>query len=204
MTCVVRAMETEPLMCLEQRSWVTETLVASTSAAPADLLEQVMADPRCPAFGPLHHYVVGAVLLCCWRNAEGSADRERLLRQDLDELGDRSSFVTGATCARWGVCGAAASAGMAYAIVRGNAPLRDEGWREGQLMVADLLQAIARAGSPRCCKRDSRVVVAAAVPFFNALGGPQMRDPLDAPTCTVHPKNSVCMGPGCPYHPGHA
>ena len=123
--------------------WVVEKLLASTSTAPAELLEEVMADPRCPAFGPLHHFIVGATLLACWHNAEAASDREALLRADLEEMAARSSYVPGATCARWGVCGAAASAGMAYAIVRGNAPLREEGWQEGQLMVSELLALIA-------------------------------------------------------------
>ena len=134
----------------EQHVWVADMLMESTSVTPAELLEQVMADPRCPAFGPLHHFVVGAVLLACWRNAEGAADREALLRADLEEMSIRASCVPGATCARWGICGAAASAGMAYAVVRENAPLKAEGWQEGQLMVSELLERIARSGSPRC------------------------------------------------------
>ena len=181
--------------------WVVEKLLASTSTAPAELLEEVMADPRCPAFGPLHHFVVGATLLACRRNAEAAFDREALLRADLEEMAARSSYVPGATCARWGVCGAAASAGMAYAILRGNAPLREEGWQEGQLMVSELLALIARSGSPRCCKRDSRVAVAAAVPHFNAIGGPQMRETDVVPTCATFPQNSACMGADCPFNP---
>lgn len=113
--------------------WVVERLVTSTSTAPADLLEQVMVDPRCPAFGPLHYFVVGACLVTSWRIAEAAPHRTDLLRADLEEMGERASCVPGATCARWGVCGAAASAGMAYAIVRGNAPLREDGWQEGRL-----------------------------------------------------------------------
>ena len=183
--------------------WVVEELVASTSTAPAELMEEVMADPRCPAFGPIHHFVVGATLLACWRNAEAAPDREALLRADLEEMAARSSCVPGATCARWGVCGAAASAGMAYAIVRGNAPLRQEGWQEGQLMVSELLALIARSGSPRCCKRDSRVAVAAAVPHFNALGGPQMSESSTVPACASFPQNGVCMGADCPFYPNH-
>lgn len=185
------------------QDWVIELLVASTSTSPAELLESVMADSRCPAFGPLHHFVVGATLLACWRNAEAAQDRETLLRADLEEMVTRSDSVPGATCARWGVCGAAASAGMAYAIVRGNAPLKDEGWQEGQLMVSDLLAKIARSGSPRCCKRDSRVAVAAAVPYFNALEGPQLKGQDKLSTCASFTQNSVCMGTLCPYHPEH-
>ena len=64
--------------------WVVEELVASTSTAPAELMEEVMADPRCPAFGPIHHFVVGATLLACWRNAEAAPDREAALEAIRD------------------------------------------------------------------------------------------------------------------------
>lgn len=184
-----------------QQDWVIGMLMESGSATPAELLEEVMADPRCVAFGPIHHFIVGAVLLACWRNAEGSPNRDALLAADLEEMVARSGSVPGAACARWGVCGAAASAGMAYAIVRGNAPLREEGWQEGQLMVSGLLADIARSGSPRCCKRDARVAVRGAVPHFNALGGPQLAEWGEAPECASYSANSVCMGPRCPFHP---
>lgn len=187
-----------------QEDWIIERLMASTSTAPVELLEEVMADPRCPAFGPIHHFVVGATLLACWRNAEAARDRDELLAADLEEMLARSSNVPGATCARWGVCGAAASAGMAYAIVRGNAPLREEGWQEGQLMVSDLLALIARSGRPRCCKRDSRVAVAAAVAHFNAIGGQRLTESDAMHACASFPQNSVCMGSDCPFHPDHA
>lgn len=94
-----------------QTDWIVDKLISSTSTVPAELMEEVMADSRCPAFGPIHHCIVGATLLACWRNAEASPDREALLRADLEEMATRSSYVPGATCARWGVCGAAASAG---------------------------------------------------------------------------------------------
>ncbi len=184
-----------------QHEWLEEMLMVSTSVVPAELIEQVMADSRCPAFGPLHHYAVGAVLLACWRNAEVSSNRDELLHADLVEMAVRSSSVPGATCACWGICGAAVSAGMAYAIVRHNAPLVDEGWQEGQLLVSDLLARIARSGSPRCCKRDSRVAVSAAIPYFNALGGPRLLEWDQTPSCAVHKKNAVCMGSRCPYFP---
>lgn len=186
-----------------RQDWIVDTLMGSDSTTPAELLEEVMADPRCVAFGPIHHFIVGAVLLACWRNAEDSPERDALLSGDLEEMAVRSGSVPGATCARWGVCGAAASAGMAYAIVRGNAPLRDEGWREGQLMVSELLADIARSGSPRCCKRDARVAIRGAVPRFSAIGGPQLDEWDTTPTCVTFPANSVCMGEECPFHPGH-
>ncbi len=184
-----------------QQDWVIERLMGSDSTAPAELLEEVMADPRCVAFGPIHHFIVGAVLLACWRNAEGLPDRNALLRADLEEMVARSGSVPGAACARWGVCGAAASAGMAYAIVRGNAPLRKEGWQEGQLMVSELLADVARSGSPRCCKRDTRVTMRGAVRHFNAIGGPQLDERGETPSCASYSVNAVCMGEKCPFYP---
>lgn len=185
------------------QDWIIEMLIESSSTTPADLMEEVMADPRFPAFGPLHHFLVGATLLACWRNAEDAPNREGKLRADLEEMLSRSSNVPGASCAHWGMCGAAPSAGMAYSIIRGNAPLKKEGWQEDQLMVSSLLAQIAQSGSPRCCKRDSRVAVAAAVPFFNEIGGAQLKESSKARTCSSFEQNSVCMKSLCPFYPEH-
>lgn len=145
---------------LRPQDWIIETLLASTSTSPSDLIEELMADSRCPDFGPLHHFIVGATLIACWRNAEANPERETMLRNDLEEMISRSSNVPGATCARWGVCGAAASAGMAYAIVRGNAPLRNEGWQEGQLLGANCSHRLrareARAAASETLEWQSR------------------------------------------------
>lgn len=180
-------------------SWVQDLCLASDSTCPESLLEQVMADERHPAFGPLHHFTVGAVLITCCRNAMASADRDAKLEADLDELAARSAHVPGATCARWGVCGAAASAGMAYAILRENAPLKVEGWQEGQLLVSMLLERIAHAGAPRCCKRDSRIAVRESLPVFKQAFGVRLARLSDAPRCETAPLNSVCMGNACPF-----
>lgn len=116
-----------------QNEWITQTLIDSTSTTPAELLEKVMADPRCVAFGPIHHYIVGGVLLACWRNAEASSSRDSLLAADLEKIAERSKAVPGAACAHWGVCGAAASAGMAYAIVLNNAHCKKKDGQKGSL-----------------------------------------------------------------------
>lgn len=187
-----------------QNEWITDMLMGSTSTTPAELLEKVMADPRCVAFGPVHHYIVGGVLLTCWRNAEASPSRDSLLAADLEKMAERSKAVPGATCAHWGVCGAAASAGMAYAIIRNNAPLQKEGWAEGQLMVSHLLAAIAHTGTPRCCKRDARVAIREAIRHFNALSDPQLKESNAVPTCASFSANTACIKEACPYFPTQA
>lgn len=176
-------------------SWAASICEGSASACPADVLEELMAAPECPAFGPAHHFLVGASLLAAVRNATGSGD----LEARLGELAERSAAVPGAACARWGVCGAAASCGMALSILLGNAPLRKEGWSEVQEMVSDLLGQIARAGAPRCCKRDSRIAVRGAVRWFEELLGIELAAPQHETACAVSGQNSACLGEGCPY-----
>lgn len=175
--------------------WATQTCERSRALSPADLLEELMAAPECDAFGPVHHYLVGAALLTCVRNARGEGG----LAAQLAELRARSAAVPGAACARWGVCGAAASCGMALAILLENAPLKAEGWSECQLMVSELLRAIAEAGAPRCCKRDARIAVRAAVPWFERLLGVELVPAGPDPRCSVSGRNSACLAGACPY-----
>lgn len=181
------------------RRWIVEACLASEGLSPSRLVEELMADERCIAFGPVHHFLVGAAVLTCLRNAQGGTQREALA-SDLADLQARANLVPGATCARWGVCGAAASAGMAFAIASGNEPLKAAGWSEGQRMVARMGMAIADAGAPRCCKRDARIVAdLAAQTFSEAFGVDLERAQVHGP-CTAAVKNKVCLGEACPYH----
>ena len=182
-------------MATEDRGWVRDVCLEWKGDDPADLLERLMGDCRCATFGPVHHYLVGAALLTCAWDGSGGRDFGHV----LDELSERASCVPGASCAKWGVCGAAASCGMAFALLAGNSPLRPEGWSEGQLMVADILRGIAEAGAPRCCKRDSRIAVAIAVPWFNGHLGTHMTTGEETPACGVSGANSACLGRACPY-----
>lgn len=172
-------------------AWLEE----GTGADAGELLERLMADENCPAFGPAHHALVGAALLACSWRAVGKGE----LGDALDELFDRASCVPGAACAKWGVCGAAASCGMAFAILSGNAPLKKEGWGEGQRMVAQILAAIADAGAPRCCKRDSRIAVRVASSWFNDQLHSRLVESEPVRGCAVCKQNSACLGSGCPF-----
>lgn len=196
-------------MCDDANQWVIDACLNWESNDPAELLEQLMADERCPGFGPLHHTLVGAALLTCtWKGTKEASlamsfgdNTKDELNKALGEFASRATCVPGAACAKWGVCGAAASAGMAFAVLAQNAPLKAEGWSEDQLMVSRILEEIARAGAPRCCKRDSRIAVRAAIPWFNKYFGAQLIVSDDTPKCAVASKNSVCLGKGCKYFP---
>lgn len=191
----------------DEGAWITEMCIRACEeereTCPSRLFEAISVNPRCVSFGPIHHYIDGAVMLACFRAAQGEPGSSERLAADLTELRERSRCVPGGACARWGVCGAAASVGMAYAIISQNAPLKKEGWTEGQILVSRALEKIARAGSPRCCKRDSRIAIHEATAFFNEQFGKVLEMPSDVPSCRSMGDNSVCMGAACPFHPDH-
>ena len=183
----------------EDYSWVKQECLQWQGHCPSDLLEHLMTDERCVSFGPVHHYLVGASLLTCMQQALPLP-----LEDALNAMAERAAMVPGAACAQWGVCGAAASCGMAFAIMAENAPLKAAGWSEGQAMVSEILAAIAQAGAPRCCKRDSRIAVQVALPWFNECFDAGFEQPSQVPVCASMSHNTVCMGSACVYHPQSA
>lgn len=189
----------------DDAAWVIDRCLEADEMDPIGFLEELMGDSRCDDFGPIHHFLVGAVLLTCFHNSIGRHPGEEgdSLHADLEELLSRSSHVPGATCANWGVCGAAASVGRAYAILMGNEPLKQDGWSDGQRLVADTLSRIADAGAPRCCKRDSRIAIANAAEWFDTQLDAGFTSSDARPVCRTFERNSVCMGRDCPYHPAH-
>lgn len=162
---------------------------------PAALLERLMADENCPAFGPAHHFLPGAALVTCsWpKTGEGELDNV------LNKLDESTSNLPGAACAKWGACAAALSCGAAFAVIADNAPLRTSGWSENQAMVSNILQAIATAGAPRCCKRDARIAVREATIWFNKLFDAGLFIAKSNVECHISQQNSVCIGAKCPY-----
>ena len=64
----------------------------------------------------------------------------------------------------------------------------------------DLLEKIARAGAPRCCKRDARIAVREATPWFSRALGVELSLPDTEPLCTVSGQNTACIGEACPYY----
>lgn len=182
--------------------WAIDFLTKSTEKDPVRLLEACFTNENCVAFGPIHHFLVGACLLAGYAHANNLDDSE--LREYLNLLSKESTKVPGAACARWGICGAAISAGMAYAIIAENAPLKTEGWSEDQSMVARIAEKIASGGAPRCCKRDSRWSVEIArdtfAKDFNVDFGKTVMSEEIASPCIVASQNTVCLKSECPYY----
>ena len=87
----------------EDKVWIHETCLAWRGADPAALLEALMSDERCAAFGPVHHFLVGASLLACaWQTVhhDGVGLSEALTALDsLVRFAYRELHVPSGACA---------------------------------------------------------------------------------------------------------
>ena len=90
-------------------------LRSSTEKDPLLLLEEIMDLPSVHMHGPEHHAIVPSVLLTALRN-----NGERMNYDTaLSEICKRARQVPGGTCGYWGVCGAAAGAGIFMSVMQG-------------------------------------------------------------------------------------
>ena len=121
------------------------------------------------------------------------------LENSVKEAIRRSKQVPGGTCGYWGVCGAAAGAGIYMSILLGSNPVHKDAWPIPHQLVADCLQKLAEVGGPRCCKRTGRLCITIAAERTAEWLGIEM--PLSEVRCRFLRQNRECLGPDCPYFP---
>ena len=163
------------------------------SKNPIEIIQKMMALPFCHMHGPEHHVMVGSALLTAYKNAGGKIN----LPKALSEMQARGKKVPGGACGFWGACGAGVSAGMFISIVTGSTPLAVKEWQLSNYMTAGALGAIASAGGPRCCKRNSYIAIIKAVEFAKAYLGVEME--LGRIKCIHSVQNNQCIGARCPF-----
>ncbi len=170
-------------------------LLQSGEKDPLLLLEQVMKLPQVHMHGPEHHAIVPCVLLTAWHNCGGEGDLKQMLSAALS----RGRQVPGGTCCFWGVCGAAAGAGIYLSVLTGSNPLNAEAWPLPMELTSRCLKRLAELGGPRCCKRTSRLCIREAAAFTAERFGVEM--PLGEVVCTYMKENRECIGRSCPFFP---
>ncbi len=172
---------------------IFNVLKIEKSKKPIEILRKLMSLPFCHMHGPEHHILVGASLLCAYKNAGGEID----LTKSLIQLTERAKRVPGGACGFWGACGAGISSGMFISIVTGSTPLKNEEWGLSNKMTSLSLGKIGEIGGPRCCKRNSYTAIISAVTFVREHLGIQME--LSEIKCTHKSQNNQCIGTRCPY-----
>ena len=91
--------------------------------------------PSVHMHGPEHHAIVPCVLLTAFRNNGEHMDYDAA----LSEICKRAKQVPGGTCGYWGVCVAAAGAGIFMSVMTGSSPLYKDAWPFPQKLVSIIL-----------------------------------------------------------------
>ncbi len=168
---------------------------------PVLIMQELMENPFIYMHGPEHHVMVGAALLAAFYNCGGFHERggKRAYEDALAEMQSRGREYPGGSCGLWGCCGAAVSAGMFMSIVTKATPLTGKSWGYSNMITSRALEAIARLGGPRCCKRNSFTAAIEAVKFVCENLGVEMELP-EKITCNFSGENQQCLRKRCPYY----
>lgn len=169
-------------------------LYKSREKNPLLILDSVMDLPSVHMHGPEHHVIVPLVLLTALRNNGGDISYDEAMR----EAYRRASKLPGGTCGFWGVCGAAAGAGIFASLLLGSSPLHKDAWP---------LPAAACLGYTCKACRDRRTSLLQANVQSGDRGGKPgfcaRQAARDMPLCKLGCKytalNRECIGGDCPY-----
>ncbi|HXZ29969.1 MAG TPA: DUF5714 domain-containing protein [Dehalococcoidia bacterium] len=169
-----------------------QVLASTKTTDPGLIIEQVMSHPSVPMHGPEHHVIVPGALVAAVRNSgypltEGAVDRAI----------ERAGRVPGGWCGLYGDCGAAVGVGIAVSVITGATPLTG---KPRTLALAATSLALSRMldEQSRCCKRASRIAVAAGVEFLRErLGITLPHD--DTLKCVYTSRNKECAHQRCPF-----
>jgi hypothetical protein len=172
---------------------ILSILLSTTEQDPIVILQQLMTIPTVHMHGPEHHILVPSVLLTAYKNCGGVVD----LGLSLKETAIRGKQVPGGACGNWGMCGAAAGAGIYASIVLHSTSLNKEIWPKPILLTSRCLERISEVGGPRCCKRTSYISIQTAIDFTAEYMGISM--PKSRVHCRYYNLNRECLKKECPF-----
>ncbi len=158
------------------------------------LMGLVMSLPDVHMHGPEHHRILPGVLLTAYKNCGGKINLNAALSAALS----RSKNVPGGACGYWGVCGAAAGAGIYASIVLDSNPLNPEVWTKPQKLTSAISLKIADLGGVRCCKRTCFTAIVEAAAWTKENTGIELN--ISTPVCNWSSRNKECLGAKCPYN----
>lgn len=165
-------------------------LIGSTEKDPVALAAKIFELPALKMHGPEYHSLVPAVLVAASQNASGARD---VLK--IKEAVARGRDFKGASCGLYGVCGAAAGAGIAYSVLSGATSMKGAERSRANEIAGKALIAVSRNVGPRCCKRESVTAIRAFCENTEYFSGVKHTDYL----CSQAAQNKDCIGKACPF-----
>jgi hypothetical protein len=172
--------------------------IDSETKNPLGMAVTLMKSPSIKMHGPEHHFLVPAVLLSAFCNVTGRVNEKAL---KIEKARHRAEKVLGGFCGFYGNCGAAVGTGIFMSVLTDATPLSKEEWKLSNLLTADSLHAIAHAGGPRCCKRDSFLAILEAARFVKEHLGVEFEMDSNQIKCEFHTLNKECRKADCRFYP---
>ncbi|MCB2219204.1 MAG: SAM-dependent methyltransferase [Bacteroidetes bacterium] len=164
---------------------------------PGQIAVLLMKHQQIKMHGPEHHFLVPASLLAAYYNHLDKQDYKSI---KIHIARKRAEYVLGGFCGSHGNCGAAVGTGIFMSIITGNTPLAEKEWQMSNTLTGTSLLRIAKAGGPRCCKRDSFIAIAEAVNYLSEHLNVNL--PLEPIACSFSSRNKQCKLGDCEYFPG--
>ena len=198
--CVDHHFVCDACHALSANDLIERFTIDSSSKDPIAMALTLMKSRSLKMHGPEHHFLIPAVLLSAFCNARReSGEKEKKIKQARK----RAENVLGGFCGFYGDCGAAVGTGIFVSIITGATPLSQKEWRLSNLMTAKSLYAIANAGGPRCCKRNSFLAIEEALSFLKEEFGMELDSTISDLKCQFHRLNKECIREECRFYPDH-
>ena len=163
---------------------------------PLLLANTIMHHPAVKMHGPEHHFLVPAVLVTVYYPL---IEDNRSLKELMDEAMKRARAVPGGFCGTHGNCGACVGAGLAMSILMKSHSLSVKSWSAINRLTGECLIDVSELGGPRCCKRDTFIVLQRATAAINRYLDCDIIVP-DQIKCQFSEFNNQCLKKACPYY----
>jgi hypothetical protein len=171
--------------------------VNTTSDNPFEIALELMQNQKINMHGPEHHYLVPAVLIAAYVNKHKQSNINKPAALRTAKL--RASKVPGGFCGTHGNCGAAVGAGIFMSVITRSSPLAVKEWQLSNKLTGKALLAVAEKGGPRCCKRDTFIVLEVVNNFLEEEFNTKL--PATKVSCNFSSRNRQCTYEFCDYYP---
>ena len=199
-TCSQDHMVCEACLSASAREIISDVCLSSDSANPFQIMELITMHPSVRNRGPEYHIMVPAILLTAYYNA---IQQKNELSSQLVEAFKRGEEIPAGSCGFNGLCGAAIGAGIFMSLILHTTPLSLKGWKHRNQLIAGALNLIAAEGDPRCCKRNTYLVIGHTIDIMRKDFNIPM-DKSENISCVHVEPNQECKKSKCPFYKSFA
>ena len=168
-----------------------------TTTSETDMLRlqnEIRSHASFPLHGPEYHAMVPGIILSTYKNLGGDITKEDILTGI-----DRGALIPGGSCGFMGVCGAAAGAGIAFAIILKSTPLEPVIRQIVQRLTGEIIGVLAHFKAARCCLRECSLAFKYVAKISSEVLPVKLRADLPL-RCEQSPRVDECIKEKCPLY----